>query len=695
MPIAQTMLDPLSAFMAATAAGRAPFPCPLVATRYDVVIDAGLAVVTMARTFRNAEAQAIEATITFPVPVHAVLYGLEVRIGDRVLKAHARRKEAARQHYEEAIDRGKTAVLHEEVLRGVHMLSVGQVAPGAELEVRATWAATLTNVGGHGRLRIPLTVGDVYGHSGLPDSDALIHGGPQQRGTLTVDCRDGVASLLGGQLKDRQAEIALNAPIDIDVAGWTARPLHGRCADGRSIALTIEPHAGGEAALDVALVLDHSGSMGERCSALQSGFTKHAAVQAAIEALAARAAPADVIDLWQFNNAVHHVGSTRNAAMRDLVRHLAGPSGGTEIGGALAGVLAGSSARDILLVTDGKSYALDVQALARAGRRVCVVLVGADSLEAQVGHLAALTGGEIFVAAGGDLEAVLEAAIRSLRAPHVPARLDGDRLRQQRAGMTLTATWQAAGDGAEATLEGRAVAAVAASLLLPTLPEEAAGALAEAEGLVTHLVSLVLVDEESAAQTGIPATRKIALPTPDNIVAAAPPMAAGAMPMVYARRAPQIGQQLRAFFEPPSSSDSQTRPHVDRDRPERARRSLFSWLKRRPGGASTERSGLDLDALSRRIPWDRAPQRLQSGDISDLDADVAQAIRRLATEPIIVRAARDLGCDPIVLVIALLARAAAARERTAARVARAILGERPTHQLEAELAQHRRDPVPG
>jgi hypothetical protein len=59
-----------------------------------------------------------------------------------------------------------------------------------------------------------------------------------------------------------------------------------------------------------------------------------------------------------------------------------------------------SGTRDIVLVTDGKSHALDVGKLARSGVRFTVVLIGEDSLEANVGHLAAVTGGEIFVPDG-------------------------------------------------------------------------------------------------------------------------------------------------------------------------------------------------------------------------------------------------------------------------------------------------------
>ena len=46
--------------------------------------------------------------------------------------------------------------------------------------------------------------------------------------------------------------------------------------------------------------------------------------------------------------------------------------------------------------------------------------LGEDSLEAHVGYLAALTGGEIFVAAGADLGAAMVAAFAILRRPHAP-----------------------------------------------------------------------------------------------------------------------------------------------------------------------------------------------------------------------------------------------------------------------------------
>src|SRR5690606_22666246 len=77
-----------------------------------------------------------------------------------------------------------------------------------------------------------------------------------------------------------------------------------------------------------------------------------------------------------------------------------------------------------------------------------------------------------------------------------------------------SAKWRAPVGPAGEPVLSRAVAALAAGLALPALDSEAAAALSEAEGLVTHLTSLVLVDEAGEVADGLPATRKVALPTP-------------------------------------------------------------------------------------------------------------------------------------------------------------------------------------
>ena len=52
-------------------------------------------------------------------------------------------------------------------------------------------------------------------------------------------------------------------------------------------------------------------------------------------------------------------------------------------------MLSAGKVRNLVLITDGKSYALDVQSMQALACSSTVVLVGEDSLEAEVGYLAA------------------------------------------------------------------------------------------------------------------------------------------------------------------------------------------------------------------------------------------------------------------------------------------------------------------
>ena len=120
MPLSATAPtdDPLYGIRdgARTATGH---PVPLVRTAIDVRIRGGLALVRMERVFRNAERESIEVTATMPVPVHAQLVAMSARIGGRMLRATAMARTEARAAYEQRLEAGRTAVLHEELIRGV------------------------------------------------------------------------------------------------------------------------------------------------------------------------------------------------------------------------------------------------------------------------------------------------------------------------------------------------------------------------------------------------------------------------------------------------------------------------------------------------------------------------------------------------------------------------------------------------
>jgi hypothetical protein len=569
-----------------------------------------------------------------------------------------------------------TAVLHEEVLRGVHMISVGHVPPGETVVVQGCWSLPLSLAGAEGAtalLRIPTTVGAVYGRSPLPDSDDLRHGGPLQEADLAVRCDSGTVELVGHPLVDGRARLRLDAPIDLRVAGWRPGTLWGRAADGRPVRLEIGvPQGGASPALDAAILVDRSGSMAEAASSHAAArgrggwpaLSKHAVLVRGLRAAAGSLRPEDRLDLWQFDDDVQPIEA---AGFVEAVERLDHPRGGTDIGQALGELLRARETRDVLLVTDGRSHALEVQRLARSGRRFHLVLIGENSLEAQLGHLAALTGGQVFVVSGTEAGEAVRLALRAMRQPREPApaiRGAPASLETLQGGLRLRARWSKAdpaGEAADAELS-RAVAAVAAALALPRLGAEAAARLAEAEGLVCHLTSLVLVDEAGAVQEGLPAQRKIASMTPATAAlctAAEAPMLSVPAFRASRRQAPDA---LCHRGPPPDGGD-------DDD-------ILLSPTPRPARGENTGSQEVrDLRMVRRVLDWSADPEALRRGDLTALPPVLQEAVRRAGERLEIASLARALGIPAEVVVLALIAGLEEEADRGARRFARAVLGK--------------------
>ena len=682
--------DPLSRFPDGARVTGADRPMPLAGQRISVEVLSGLALVTTERRFRNDEAQSIEATITFPVPVHATLLRLQARIGGRLLTAVAQARKQARETYEAAIDSGKTAVLHEELLRGVHMLSIGHIPPGETIAVTDCWAMPLATDGTVDALRIPTTVGEIYGRSPLPESDDLVSAPVVHEAEIEIIADSGTPHLLGATLIDGRTRLRLDRPIVIEIQGHRLRPLHGQAADGRMVIFAVAHAPVGEAALDAELLVDRSGSMNEAAGA--GGATKFQVVQAALQQIAAGLRADDRIGLWQFDNTPVRVQPRRNGGFAAAVMALSPPGGGTELGRALEAAAA-EAAKDVVLVTDGKSHALDVQALARTGKRFTVVLVGADSLEANVGHLAALTGGQLFAVADADAGAALRQALATLRAPHLPAApIDGapQRVTARIGGMLVEAAWVEGGPDSEGTAD-RAIGAVAAALALPRLEAESAAALAEAEGIVCHLTSLVLVDQDGPVQEGLPSQHKIPLMAP---IGAPPP----GMPAQACAPAPVLRHRVAApapgtAAEPRSAGTdmlggrtgvlgkvlnvlSGAGKHAQAESTVAPSAAPLSPVQPKP--ASIGRGG--------RIDWARDPDALSRGDLTDLPPDLVALLSAAAAHPAVTGLARQLRLAPIAVAVALLAYTERDNDRNAARVFRAVLGQADLAAVEAARA---------
>lgn len=513
---------PLETFIAKRTVSK--HPVPLKKTSYDIKVISGLAIVRSTRVFKNVEKRPIEATMTFPVPFDAAVYEIQANVDGRILKGKAQAAVEARETYEAAIDDGKRAVLHEELLRGLHMLSVGNVAPGVEIEVTASYVVPVALTKGNGSFRIPLTVGQIYGVTPLEDSDDILTGGDVKLVSVTITSDKGTVQI-GGRDATKKLKVPSNQPIEVRVIGlYDDKPasLSGVSANGKLVDLAFQPITKTKSSLNMHLMLDVSGSMSERVSTNASGDnTKWDAVLGGLdEATDEVVKQKDRITVSTFATHCTIHGSTTGDKLGSYVRSLPFVSGGTNLAEAVAKVVAHEKEANVLLVTDGKSWnKIDVQKAIASGARFTVVLVGEDSLEINVGYLAAMTGGQMFIVRGANVRKSISAAIKSMRnvsSPIVPVKAAPASLTRQIAGVEINANWKASKGAASEANEvvSRAVGAFAASLVVQAMDAEAGAVYAAEAGLVTHLTSIVLVDDEAEAVEGIPATRKVALPEP-------------------------------------------------------------------------------------------------------------------------------------------------------------------------------------
>lgn len=612
-------------------------PMPLMATNVHVEVLAGAATVTTTRRFRNAEQTPIEAIMTFPVGFDAVVTGLAATIDGRRMVGVAKEKAEARETYEAALDEGRMSVLHEEALRGIHILSVGALPPGAEVCVELEQVLPLVEVAGKQFLRLPMTTGQLYGNSPLlPADDLVTSEAVRHEASLRVMAEAGRISLDGSALPlEQEIKILLNRAVELVIEDGSFGLLHGRSADGRTVSLSFKPTYGHDASLDLHILVDRSASTGARVGSGEATIWE--AMRDGLSDGLRGMRPSDRISLWQFDSDYQFLGTARGKECAELAGKLQGPDGGTELAGAVrAAVTAG--AKNLLVLTDGQTWAHIVDDLKGEAVTISAILVGAGSLDANVGHLCAMTGGQVFYAPGQDVSSPLKSALEALRTPGAAvvgqaSDTGPDKVIALRGGITIEANWSAE-HTSEAALSTDSIGRFAAALAIPVLNAKSGEAWARAHSLCTHSTSLVLVDEAGEVTEGFSQMRKVAN------------MKIGQGAAFYHQEMPAFSK-VRAYvsnYEDPSVAVSRNhsqrppspealarlRAAIKDTRQERAVRASAPQLPNkgligRLMARLQARERDPLEVIFQGFEWDRFGDALLSGDLSSLnDKQTAQ-----------------------------------------------------------------------
>jgi Ca-activated chloride channel family protein len=135
---------------------------PLESTHADVHIAGVIADVAVTQTYKNDGDRTISARYVFPASTRAAVYGMKMTIGDRVIVAKIKEKEAARAEYEQARREGKTASLLEEDRPNVFSMSVANILPKDRIQVELRYTELLVPTDGVYELVYPTTVGPRY-----------------------------------------------------------------------------------------------------------------------------------------------------------------------------------------------------------------------------------------------------------------------------------------------------------------------------------------------------------------------------------------------------------------------------------------------------------------------------------------------------------------------------------------------------
>ena len=301
---------------------------------------------TVEQRYRNPAETNIEAVYTFPLPSGAVLLDFEVKLNGKTLTGLVVEKRAAEAQYEEAIEKGDTAIMLERAADGLCTVNLGNLMAGEEATIRYRYAQLLRFEHGSVRLAVPTVIAPRYGDpsdAGLqPHQQPTTDLGAAYPFALTIDVRGAVAkgritspshriatastadgvtmSLAKDAYLDRDFVLAIDqlvatsfATVARDGDGYVA--LASFCAD--------VPRDQAEAPLRLKVLVDCSGSM--------NGDSMEAA-RRALHRIFAGLTPADRFTLSRFGSTVHHDVAALTAATTEAIRAAAGPPVGDDGG---------------------------------------------------------------------------------------------------------------------------------------------------------------------------------------------------------------------------------------------------------------------------------------------------------------------------------------------------------------------------
>ena len=143
---------------------------PLKDTRVEIAVSGLIADVKVVQTYRNEGSRPINASYMFPASTRAAVYAMRMRIGDQLIVARIKEREAAKQEFDQAKQQGKSASLLQQQRPNVFSMSLANIMPLDQIEIELRYTELLVPTDGVYEVVYPTVVGPRY--SSQPESPA-------------------------------------------------------------------------------------------------------------------------------------------------------------------------------------------------------------------------------------------------------------------------------------------------------------------------------------------------------------------------------------------------------------------------------------------------------------------------------------------------------------------------------------------
>lgn len=156
--------------------------CPLQHTSVQANISGYMADVTVKQLFANPYKEKIEAVYTFPLSETGAVDEMTMKVGSRIIHGTIKKKEEAREIYEQAKARGHVASLLDQERPNIFTQSVANIEPGKEVEITIKYKDLLLFENGKYSFAFPTVVGPRFipgsptgktGSGWAPDTDQV------------------------------------------------------------------------------------------------------------------------------------------------------------------------------------------------------------------------------------------------------------------------------------------------------------------------------------------------------------------------------------------------------------------------------------------------------------------------------------------------------------------------------------------